>query len=504
MDKLLVYSKACTTVIEGDVVSAYNKVDHNILLSILRKRIKDKKFLKLIKNLLKSGIMDRSVYQHSLEGTPQGGIVSPLLFNIYMFGLDKFVYNDIISPWLEKERGKTGDEATPAYRKIRYKTDQFYKKLTKQKLEYKINPNPSLKMEIKKTLKEYKASRSIRNATTYSNTKNIARKICYVRYADDWVLALTCNQMEAENIKEKISNYLKIHRRMELDAEKTKISRVADGYKFLGFEIRMLTNNVKQTLTLQKKPKDGGYSRILKRTTSRMLTIEPDSDRILKRLKWNKFCNAKFEPRAKPGWLIYHEYDIVEKYAQIFRGLFNYYLPCERLTRLNRISYILQYSCARTLARKKRMSKSSIFKMYGKNLTIKKIMKKRDEEIVRTTKFLTLTDLRKSHTSIDHSSQYKDPFQIMQYWRTKIKLYLECCICGETESISMHHNNAVRNLVKNTKTIEKTPKSHQAIRSTLNRLQIPVCIKCNNDIANGKYNDPKSPIVYYNEFLAKL
>ena len=115
--------------------------------------------------------------------------------------------------------------------------------------------------------------------------------------------------------------------------------------KFFSFEIRMLTDGVRQILKTQKSP-SGKYSRVLKRTTSRMLTIEPDSDRILNRMKRNQFCNSKYEPIAKPGWLIYDDYDIVEKYGQIFRGLYNYYLPYKRLTRLNRISYILQYSCA--------------------------------------------------------------------------------------------------------------------------------------------------------------
>jgi hypothetical protein len=501
MDKIKKYSQRCTIAIEGDIVSAYNNVNHDILLSILRQRIKDKKFLNLINKLLKSGIMDGKVYEHSLEGTPQGGIVSPLLFNIYMFGLDKFVYNEIIVPFLEKEDGKRGDEATPAYRQIRYKTDQSYKRLQKLKTQYKKEQTLEKKNNFKKALKEFKKLRNIRNSTKYGNTERLTRKALYVRYADDWVLTLTCSLTEAERIKQKIADYLRSQRKMQLDDEKTKITRVSEGYKFLGFEVRMLTDNVKQMLTLQKLP-NGKYIRTLKRTTSRMITIEPDSDRILNRLKLNQFCNGNFEPRAKPGWLIYDDYDIVEKYGQIFRGLYNYYLPCERLTRLNRISYILQYSCARTLARRKDMSKRMIFKKYGKNLTMTKTMKStKKENVTRTAKFLTLVDLRRLKTEINHSNQYIDPFRIRQYWRTKIKLYTECCLCGTTEQIGMHHTNAVRNLNlgKN-----KKKDKHQAIRSTINRLQIPVCVKCNNDIKNGKYNDPKKPIEFYNEFLALL
>ena len=69
------HARRCNLIIEEDIVSAYNNVDHDMLLKILRKRIKDKKFLRLIKRMLKFGIMDQGNYEHSLVGTPQGGIV---------------------------------------------------------------------------------------------------------------------------------------------------------------------------------------------------------------------------------------------------------------------------------------------------------------------------------------------------------------------------------------------------------------------------------------------
>jgi len=99
LEKIEKHAKRCTTVIEKDIVSAYNNVDHGIFLNILWERIKDKKFLRFIKNMLKSGIMDDKRYEHSLNGTPQGGIVSPLLFNVYMLGFDEYVYKkEFIAP----------------------------------------------------------------------------------------------------------------------------------------------------------------------------------------------------------------------------------------------------------------------------------------------------------------------------------------------------------------------------------------------------------------------
>lgn len=78
--------------IEGDIKGAYNDVDHNILMDLLVHQIKDSKFLNLVRSALKAGIMDEGAYVDTFLGIPQGGIVSPLLFNIYMYQFDSFVH----------------------------------------------------------------------------------------------------------------------------------------------------------------------------------------------------------------------------------------------------------------------------------------------------------------------------------------------------------------------------------------------------------------------------
>lgn len=501
LEKIKKHSQGCTMVIEGDIVSAYNHVDHDILLNILKQRIKDKKFINLMQGLLKSGIMDANVYEHSLKGTPQGGIVSPLLFNIYLFGFDKFIHNEIIQPLLneEKERTIAGTAyknktySTKTYRSLRTKAETALKKYQKAKT------NKLPKETIKTLLKDYKKYRSIRNKTPYADPSKIKRKIVYVRYADDWILAFSGTKDDAESYKNKISKFLLDQLKMQLDNDKTKITRISKGYTFLGFEIRMLTEKPKQAFILQKNqgPNKDKTNRVLKRTTSRMITIEPDSNRILTRLQRNQFCDKNYQAQAKPGWLQYEDFQIVEKYSQVFRGIYNYYLPCQRLTRLNRISYILQYSCARTIARRRDISMSQVFQKYGKNLRVSINIKTTTSEKKRTVEFLTLTDLRKLKQDIITADEYTDPFKIRQYWRTKMKFYQECCICGETQDIALHHLNSVKNL-------QKHKNKHQIIRSTLNRIQIPVCEKCHKDITYGRFNDPKRPVEFYNEFIAKL
>lgn len=170
------------------------------------------------------------------------------------------------------------------------------------------------KPKIKEMLKEYKKLRAIRNKIPSGEITKMKKGAVYVRYADDWVLAITGTQTEAEEIKERIANYLEVQRKMKLDDEKTKITRASDGYKFLGFEIRLNTSKPKLIRVLLKD-KNGKYSRPLRRTTLRLITVEPDSKKILERLKNKKFCDQKGKPVGKAAWTVYNEFQIVQKFA---------------------------------------------------------------------------------------------------------------------------------------------------------------------------------------------
>ena len=181
MEQIKKHARRCNLVIEGDIVSAYNNVDHDILLKILRKRIKDKKFLRLIKRMLKSGIMDQGNYEHSLVGTPQGGIMSPLLFNIYLLEFDQYVYNEFIVPILEEnEKKPKREKSTTKYNQIAHLTNVARKKLKLEK--NKLNPNPIL---VKKLTRDSSKKRLSRLNSRYTDATRLHKGAVYVKYADD-------------------------------------------------------------------------------------------------------------------------------------------------------------------------------------------------------------------------------------------------------------------------------------------------------------------------------
>ena len=85
-----------TWFIGGDISDCFGSLDHQVMLSILAEKILDNRFLRLIRNMLKAGYLEQWEYRPTLSGTPQGGVVSPVLSNIYLHKLDEFVERDLI------------------------------------------------------------------------------------------------------------------------------------------------------------------------------------------------------------------------------------------------------------------------------------------------------------------------------------------------------------------------------------------------------------------------
>ena len=487
VERLKMKGQGTTYAIEGDITSAYNNIDHDVMISILRRRIKDKKFLNLIKNLLSSGIMDKGRYEESLKGTPQGGIVSPLLFNIYMLEFDRFVYNKIIQQ-VTLEQPKPKRDKT--WQNLGYKMRSLLKSW---------RSSNKTKDDKDKFYKPFKKFEQERMSLPSYEISSLPKKAVFARYADDWVLLITGTKESANRYKEEIRLYLLENLMMSLDVDKTRITRIDDGVGFLGYSIKMTKPDQIKTIRQLYKFPDGSFGRQARRTTVRKLTIIPDFNRIKRNLLRIGVCKeTDLFPIGITPWAIFDEYEIVLKYRRIIVGLANYYRNCDSHYVLNRVSYILQYSCAKTIAVRQKITMPQVFSTYGKNLRITRTFYSPLGETKRSVEFPTYTNLkaqnRFSYKKFDHETEF-DPFKIQQFVRTKFKQYFYCCICGSEDRVALHHINSLRSI--------KTRDKYEYIRSQVNRIQIPVCFACHLDITHSRY-DKKNPIQFFDEFIAKL
>ena len=146
--------------IEGDIKGCFENIEHHTLMHILRENIRDNRFLRLIEGALKAGYCEEWQYHPSLSGSPQGGIISPILSNVYMDRLDRYVQETLIP---EYTQGKSR-AVNPAYWRIQSLA-----------LRYKKTGNIERSKELRK--EQLKIPYGDPNDPNY-------RRLRYVRYAD--------------------------------------------------------------------------------------------------------------------------------------------------------------------------------------------------------------------------------------------------------------------------------------------------------------------------------
>ena len=313
-----------TWFVEGDISDCFGKISHEILLKILAEKIHDNRFLRLIRNMLKAGYMEDWQYHETLSGTPQGGVVSPLLSNIYLDKLDKYAERELIP---QHTRG-TRRKVNPEYRKVAARRRTALR-----------NGDRERARELGKQMR----------SLPYGNPMDPGyRRLFYIRYADDHLLGFIGPKAEAEEIKAKLAAFLRETLALELNADKTLITHARTGAaRFLGYQISVQYSSTR--ITNGRRAVNG---RIALRVPRDAITAQ---------------C-ARYRRRGKP----WHrstlqnlpDYDIVATYGAEYRGVVGYYLLAQDVWRLNRLRWNAETSMLKSLAAK---HKSSVTKMAARH-----------------------------------------------------------------------------------------------------------------------------------------
>jgi group II intron reverse transcriptase/maturase len=305
--------------IEGDIKGCFDNIDHTILLSILREKIHDGRFINLVENLLKAGYLEDWNYRPTLSGTPQGGIISPLLTNIYLDRLDKFVEGLLIPEFTRGENRKRNPLYTQAVVRLRRAERENADRETLR----------ALRQDLKR----------IRSRI---HDDNGYRRLRYIRYADDFLLGLDGPKDEAETIKGRIGEFLRDHLKLEMSPEKTLITHAGTDFaRFLGYEIGTGT------------PKHGSKRGHIQ------LRI-PNQKIVGKIARYTR--NGK--PVRRPELLNDTDFDIIATYGSEYRGYVQYYSFAKNIAWLNRLKWYMEVSLLKTLAAKHKSSVSKMAQAY--------------------------------------------------------------------------------------------------------------------------------------------
>ena len=415
--------KAVNWIIEGDIQACFDELDHTVLLGILRKKIHDERFLNLIRKLLNAGYFDlHGRKRESLIGSPQGGIASPILANIYLHELDEFV--ESLRCQLEKGEQKT--------------RNLDYHRLADRKRQLAAKGQTKTR-EFRDLVKHIRTL-----PTVEVNDPNYVR-IKYLRYADDWVIGLCGSKSLAEQIKSAVKDFLRETLKLRLSEEKTTITnaRTQEAH-FLGTHLTIGKGKAQKiVLTTNQTGK-----RFKRRSTGWETQMYAPLPKLIQRLKEKGICTAEGKPIDKKGWRALDTEQIIALYSAMNRGIQNYYRFADNWRRLIRIQYILRFSLAKTLARKHKITVRQVFKRFGKDLSIS--IEGRDGKKDRQVSFYQNQDWTKNREAFQKGTHSDiDQLHTSMTMRTRSKLGKPCCICGtagEDARMVMHHVRHIRKL----------------------------------------------------------
>lgn len=441
--------------IEGDIKGCSDNINHAVLVEIINQKIKDARFLKLIRSFLKAGYMEDWKYHETYSGCPQGGIISPILANIYLNELDRHVMK------IKKEF----DVAT----KARYTPE--YTKLVglRQRLHNKIKNSNGIERE--KLIEEYKTATAQMLKLPAKQCDD--KKIKYVRYADDFLIAVNGNRQDCEKIKQELTEFISTTLKMELSQEKTLITHSNTPARFLGYDVRVRRDQ-------QIKPKGKFKTRSMNNKVE--LSI-PFKDKIEKFLFSNGIVkqrsdNGKLEPIHRPQLLNRTDLEIVTIYNAELGGICNYYGLASNFNKLIYFNYLMEYSCLKTLAGKHRSKVSKIRAMY-KDGTGKWAIPYETKTGIKKMYFANYADCKgKKFTDIvpQTAKNYSHDVTTLES-RLKAKI-CEVCGCTENDRYEIHHVNKVKNL--------KGKSEWEKIMIAKRRKTIVVCHKCHMAIHHGE------------------
>jgi hypothetical protein len=287
-------------------------------------------------------------------------VVSPTLANIYLDAFDK-----IVEEWISDfNQGEPNRGVNPEYkrlsgrlRKRRAMLDRWDEKERNGQLQNLHSLMYKSRDEIVEAIRQ---TRKEMLETPSKDSK--VKRLKYVRYADDWLIGIMGSQEDASQIKSKTSEFLSSELGLTLSEEKTKITeaKVTEA-KFLGTRIGITSG---RRATLEKE--DG--STLKRRVGNGMVSLKMPTKDVVSKLQEGGYCDHKGSPILCPRLLHLDDWQIISYYNNILRGVSNYYSFAANRKEMWRIQYILQYSCAKTLAGKHKTKITRLVKKRGTSL----------------------------------------------------------------------------------------------------------------------------------------
>lgn len=436
--------------VEGDISQCFDRMDHGVLMDILREKIHDNRFLRLIQNLLQAGYLEEWAYHQTLSGVPQGGVISPILSNIYLDKLDTFVEQTVIPVYTQG--------------KLRKPNNQYFALMTKAYKRKKQGKK-------EEALALMKQAKQLPTSDPYDPDY---RRLTYVRYADDWLLGFAGPKAEAEAIKRQIGTFLRETLKLELSEEKTLITHATEeAARFLGYELVNQQND-------QKRTKQGS------RNANGRIGLRVPADVIKNKCA---IYQQHGKPCRRPQMLADDDYTIMCQYQAEYRGVVQYYMLALNVSWFHKLRWVMQVSLLKTLANKHKSSVSKMAHKYKAVIQTAYGPQKGFEIVVQRENGKKPLIARFGGIPLRHQKEAvlidKTP-KVIVYARNELikRLLADACeLCGSRDDVEVHH---IRKLADLKQKGRKEKPIWMQVMSYRRRKTLVVCHYCHEAIHAGR------------------
>jgi group II intron reverse transcriptase/maturase len=437
-----------TWFIEGDISRCFDQLDHQVMLETLGEKIHDNRLLRLVGQMLQAGYLEDWVWNATLSGAPQGGVLSPCLSNIYLDRLDKFAETVLL----------------PGYtRGVRRKGNPEYDRVRRQVARARSRGDHATARALRK--QQLSLPRWDPRDPGY-------RRLRYVRYADDILLGFAGPKAEAEEIKRRLAQFLRDELKLELSEPKTLITHArTDAARFLGYEITVQHDNRKLTAG--------------RRAVNGVIRLRVPRDVI--QAKSAPYM-ARGKPAHRPELMNMTDHAVISRYGAEYRGIVQFYLLAGDVYRLNRLHWVMAVSLLKTLADKYDSSVTKMARKYaatiqsphGPRKCLQATLERGENRKPLVATFGGIPLKRQKRAVL----RDREPVPAIARHKEVVRRLLagRCEICGQMEKVQVHQIQKLADLVR-----PRQPQQPEWMRLMANqrRMTLIVCGACHSNIHPG-------------------
>src|SRR5262245_654203 len=449
--------------IEFDIESFFDNIDHSILMGLLEKKIDDTRFLRVIRKMLKAGYVEDWRYHNTYSGTPQGGIISPILANIYLHELDCYV----------EQLSSTFNKGKERKRPTEYIRTTLQASRLNKKIEQETDPVVRGKLlDRKKVLQRHTLEIPSRDQHDPK-----FRRLKYCRYADDFVLGAICPKSEAEEIYRGIKIFLQEELNLTTSPTKSGLKHNTEVIRFLGYDI-----TIQNTDRIVKLIIKGQHCK--QRTLKAQITLKVPESKMKNFAEKNRYGNWETGYAIHRPWLMQiSDVEIASLYSAEMRGFAQYYALAANFSSLSRLRFLWWQSCLKTMGSKHKMSMQQVATMLNRG-PYYAVRERTDKGKIREVKLFRFKDVRREarfDTEVDNP-----PLTFKYTSGSELSKRMDANKCEYCEReggyFEIHH---VRKLAD----IKDGKQSWQKLMIARKRQTLVLCVDCHHKLTAGKLPD---------------